>query len=66
MKITTVRAMRLTMPERPATTPPRREPWSVGAEVANPMSRYPKVKAYASAPPSRNSIRNSRSTIVPG
>jgi L-rhamnonate dehydratase len=48
MKITAVRAMRLTVPERPATTPPRREPWSVGAEVANPMSRYPKVKAHRS------------------
>ncbi len=46
MKIASVRALRLTLPQRPATTPPRREPWSVAAEVANPMSRYPKVKAH--------------------
>jgi L-rhamnonate dehydratase len=48
MKITAVRALRLTMPERPAITPPRREPWAAQAEVANPMSRYPKVKAHRS------------------
>jgi len=48
MKIAAVRAMRLNLPERAATTPPRREPWAVGAEVANPMSRYPKVKAHRS------------------
>jgi L-rhamnonate dehydratase len=48
VKIASVRALRLTLPERAATTPARREPWSVGAEVANPMSRYPKVKAHRS------------------
>lgn len=48
MKIAAVRALRLNLPERPATTPARREPWSVGAEVANPMSRYPQVKAHRS------------------
>ena len=48
MKIAAVRALRLTMPERPASTPARRQPWAVDAEVANPMSRYPKVKAHRS------------------
>ena len=48
MKIASVRALRLNMPEQVAVTPPRRQPWSVVAEVANPMSRYPKVKRHRS------------------
>jgi L-rhamnonate dehydratase len=45
MKIKEIRAMRLTLPPREFKTTPRRQPWSFDAEVANPMSRYPKVKA---------------------
>lgn len=50
MKITEIRAMRLNVPatERPATPTPRRASWNETAEVANPMSKYPKVKAHRS------------------
>jgi len=48
MKIRSVEALRLTVPPQAAVTPPRREGWHVAAEVANPMSRYPKVKAHRS------------------
>jgi L-rhamnonate dehydratase len=46
VKIKEIRAMRLTIPPREFKTAPRRQPWSFDAEVANPMSRYPKVKAH--------------------
>src|SRR5436853_115151 len=46
MKITEVRAMRLTPPPHPTSTPARRVSWAETAEVANPMSRYSKVKAH--------------------
>jgi L-rhamnonate dehydratase len=48
MKIASVQAVRVTLPPREATTAPRRAPWSQNAEVANPMSRYPRVKAHRS------------------
>ena len=48
MKITSVEALRLTVPQQAAITSPRRQGWHVAAEVANPMSRYPKVKAHRS------------------
>ncbi len=48
MKIRSVEALRLTVPPQAAITPPRRQGWHVEAEVANPMSRYPKVKAHRS------------------
>jgi L-rhamnonate dehydratase len=48
MKITNIEVMRLNLPEQPLKTPQRRDPWSKYAEVANPMSRYPKVKAHRS------------------
>jgi len=48
MKITEVRAMRLTLPPGERGTPPRRDGWAKDAEVANPMSRYPKVKRHRS------------------
>jgi len=48
MKITEVRAMRLTLPPRERGTPPHRDGWAKDAEVANPMSRYPKVKRHRS------------------
>src|SRR3954465_2107088 len=44
MKITDIRAVRLKQPERPVKTPARRPSWAQEAEVANPMSRFPKVK----------------------
>jgi L-rhamnonate dehydratase len=44
MKITEIRTMRLQTPPHQYTTPPRRPAWVQDAEVANPMSRYPKVK----------------------
>ena len=48
MKITDIRAMRLTPSARQATTAPRRPSWAQTDEVANPMSRYPKVKPHRS------------------
>ena len=48
MKIASVEAVRLRLPERPAATPARRTGWARDAEVANPMSRYPRVKRHRS------------------
>lgn len=48
MKISKIEAMRLNLPRQEYKTPQRRDPWSKHAEVANPMSRYPKVKAHRS------------------
>ncbi len=50
MKITEISAVRINMPSRegPRTTP-RRQPWSADAEVANPMSKYPKYKRHRSS-----------------
>src|SRR5579875_4007706 len=48
MKITAIQAMRLTMPPRELSAAPQRPSWWQTAEVANPMSRYPKVKAHRS------------------
>ena len=45
MKIKEIKAAIVKFPERPTTTKPRRPAWVEGAEVANPMSRYPKFKA---------------------
>lgn len=44
MKITQIQAMRLNVPPHQTKTPPRRTSWWHNDEVANPMSRYPKVK----------------------
>lgn len=46
MKITEIRAMRLNVSPNASTTKPRRASWWQDAEVANPMSRYPKVKRH--------------------
>ncbi len=48
MKIKEIKAMRLNIPSPPGLrkTPPRRPSWAQDAEVANPMSRYPKVKRH--------------------
>jgi len=48
MKITDIRAMRLTLPTKLPKTTPRRDSWGAQAEVANPMSRFPKVKRHRS------------------
>lgn len=50
MKIKEIRAVRLNMPPREGTrTQPRRQPWAADAEVANPMSKYPKYKRHRSS-----------------
>jgi L-rhamnonate dehydratase len=46
MKITNVQAMRLTVEPQAHTTPQRRDSWWQYAEVANPMSRYPRFKRH--------------------
>ena len=48
MKIRSVEAVRLSLPEPEQRTAARREGWAQHAEVANPMSRYPKVKRHRS------------------
>jgi L-rhamnonate dehydratase len=48
MKITEIATVRVNFPRRQSQTPPRRQSWSVEAEVANPMSRYPRVKRHRS------------------
>ena len=48
MKITEVRAVRLTIPPRQWSDQVRRRSWAETAEVANPMSRYADVKAHRS------------------
>lgn len=46
MRIVDIKAMRLKAPQRKTSTPPRRDSWDASAEVANPMSWYPKFKAH--------------------
>src|SRR5260370_14981788 len=48
MKISSIRVMRLTAPARSSAGTARRASWGETAEVANPMSRYPAVKAHRS------------------
>ncbi len=48
MKIKEISVMRLNVPPRESKTPARRPSWGSEAEVANPMSRYPKVKRHRS------------------
>jgi L-rhamnonate dehydratase len=45
-KITDIQAVRVNIPARSQVTTPRRDSWWVNDEVANPMSRYPKVKRH--------------------
>lgn len=47
LEIVDIRAMRLDRPRR-ESPPGRRRPWTATDEVANPMSRYPDVKAHRS------------------
>jgi len=50
VNIKQIRAMRLNLPARSGVgTPPRRPPWVADAEVANPMSRYPRYKRHRSS-----------------
>ena len=46
MKITAVDVVRVTLPRPEQKTPARRASWAAEAEVANPMSRYAKVKRH--------------------
>ncbi len=48
MKIVEVKAVRVRLPSRSPSTPPRRPSWAQEAEVANPMSRYPRFKRHRS------------------
>ena len=48
MKIKEIRAVQVDLPPRQAKTKPRRDAWSVDAEVANPMSRFPDYKRHRS------------------
>ena len=46
MKIVNIQAMRLNTPSREPQTQPRSPSWDASDEVANPMSRFPNVKAH--------------------
>ena len=48
MKIKNIQAVQVDLPRNEYTTQPRRPGWAQEAEVANPMSRYPKVKRHRS------------------
>ena len=48
MKITNIQALRLTPPPHTPATAPRRPSWHYTAEVANPMSGYPRLKSHRS------------------
>ena len=46
MRITEISTVRVNAPHSEPKTPARRSGWAETAEVANPMSRYPKVKRH--------------------
>jgi L-rhamnonate dehydratase len=48
MKITAIDIVKVNVPQQVPKTSPHRPGWAVEAEVANPMSRYPKVKRHRS------------------
>ena len=48
MKIAAIDIVKVNVPPQLSKTPPRRPGWAAEAEVANPMSRYPKVKRHRS------------------
>ena len=48
MKIKSIEAFTITVPPKPMKTQPRRSSWVDGAEVANPMSRFPEYKPHRS------------------
>ena len=50
MKIKEIRAVRLNLPRSPGpATRPRRPSWAEGAEVANPVSKFPAYKRHRSS-----------------
>ena len=50
MKIQEIQAVKLNIPSRVNKyTPPRRPSWVESAEVANPMSKYPRFKRHRSS-----------------
>ena len=48
MKIKSIEAVQVNLPQRTPSVTPRRESWQRSAEVANPMSGYPHVKRHRS------------------
>ena len=46
MKIKSIEAVRVNLPQRQSSAKPRRAPWSATDEVANPMSRFPHIKRH--------------------
>ena len=48
MKIKSIEAVRVNLPERKYSVEPRRDSWGKTDEVANPMSWYPHVKRHRS------------------
>ena len=46
MKIKEIRAAAVRFPDVPSSSMARRPAWAEDAEVANPMSRYPKYKPH--------------------
>ena len=48
MKIKSIEAVQVNLPQRTPSVRPRRESWNRSAEVANPMSGYPHVKRHRS------------------
>jgi L-rhamnonate dehydratase len=46
MKIKEIRCVQINVPERKPRPKPTRPPWSDDAEVANPMSKFPRYKRY--------------------
>ncbi len=48
MKIKNIAIVKIDFPQSKPTTKPRGRSWNETAEVANPMSRYPKVKRHRS------------------
>lgn len=48
MKISEISVVRVSLPRQGSETEPRRASWAAEAEVANPMSRYVKVKRHRS------------------
>jgi L-rhamnonate dehydratase len=46
MKLKEISTWHLTLPQQDSGATPRRPPWSADAEVANPMSKYPRYKRH--------------------
>ena len=48
MKIKSIECVRVQFPKKNFTSKPRKQSWAETDEVANPMSRFPSVKAHRS------------------